>query len=45
MQTRRIVGDSGDVEKGRRMLGYIRAFLYIGAALLLVIVYFLNHSR
>ncbi len=45
LQIRRIVGDSGDVEKGHRMLGKIRAFFYIGAGLLLVVVYFLSQHR
>jgi hypothetical protein len=44
MQIRRIAHDSDDVEKAHRQLGNIRAFLYIGAALFVVIVvYFWNH--
>ena len=43
MQVKRIVQDSGDVAKARRLLGNIRAFFYIGAALFLaLLVYFWN---
>jgi hypothetical protein len=45
MQMRRIIQDSGNVETGRRLLGNIRALLYIGVAVSLAIVYVLNHYR
>ena len=46
MQINRIVQDSGNVEKGHRLIGNIRAFLYIGAAVFLaIVVYVLNHYR
>jgi hypothetical protein len=38
----RIIQQSGNVEGGRRLLGNVRALLYIGAAVLLGIVYILN---
>jgi hypothetical protein len=40
-----MVRDSGDIDKGRRLLGNIRAFLYIDTAVLLVVVYVWNHYR
>jgi len=42
MQIKRIVQQSGTVGGGRRLLGNVRALLYVGAAVLLAIVYVLN---
>jgi hypothetical protein len=45
MQARRNVQDSHSLEEGARRLGKIRAFFYIGAGVLLAVVYLLYHFR
>jgi hypothetical protein len=45
MELKRIVQDSGDVGRGRRLLGNIRAYLYIGVVVFLSVVYVWNHYR
>jgi hypothetical protein len=42
MRLTRIIQQSGNVEGGRRLLGNVRALLYIGAVVLLAVVYVLN---
>jgi hypothetical protein len=45
MDLRRVIKDSSDVDGGRRLLGNIRTYLYIGAAAFLAVVYVWNHYR
>ena len=45
MELKRIIQDSSNVEGGRRLLGNIRAYLYIGVAVFLAGVYVWNHYR
>jgi hypothetical protein len=45
MDLKRVVQDSSNVNAGRQLLGRIRAYLYIGVAALLAVVYAWNHYR